>query len=264
MKKLLSFVLAVIMLLSVMPVAYAKLATYSPEMEQYIKDYKKINAYLSDVYETPEQKSEASNIIHKAIGETSDPGVGYEYTEEFAAFHKCLKKGIDEVEKKIADGEIVIVIDTYEYWDMFLNFAGGFLHQSAEEQKELMDRVEKFNSEKYINAKSEADIGAEILSKMEGDITQAEFDAAMEKMKPLYNLYVACLDGNHPYGEYISDNNATEEADGTKTATCEFCGATDTILDEGTKLPKEEAASFFEMLFDLIKDFIDIIFSLFK
>ena len=40
-------------------------------------------------------------------------------------------------------------------------------------------------------------------------------------------------------------------------------GATDTITDEGTKLPKKEA-TFFEKLFYLIKDFLDIIFSVFE
>ncbi len=41
---------------------------------------------------------------------------------------------------------------------------------------------------------------------------------------------------DHSLGEYVSDNNATCEADGTKTASCVYgCGLTDTITDEGTK-----------------------------
>ena len=35
--KILSLILAVIMLLSIMPVAYAQRATYSPEIEEYIQ-----------------------------------------------------------------------------------------------------------------------------------------------------------------------------------------------------------------------------------
>ena len=103
-------------------------------------------------------------------------------------------------------------------------------------------------------------------------MTQTEFDAAMALVKSYFDLLFACFDGDHPYGEYISDNNATEEADGTKTATCEFCGATDTIIDEGTKLekeepneePTEEKVSFFEKLIALIKEFFAKIFSIFK
>lgn len=94
--------------------------------------------------------------------------------------------------------------------------------------------------------------------------TQAEYDASLEKVKPCFDLIFNCLDGNHPYGEYVSNNDATEEADGTKTATCEFCGATDTVTDEGSKLVKEEESlSFFARLIALIKEFFAKIFSIF-
>ena len=39
----------------------------------------------------------------------------------------------------------------------------------------------------------------------------------------------------HSYGEYVYNNDATTSADGTKTATCSVCGATDTVTAEGTK-----------------------------
>ena len=41
---------------------------------------------------------------------------------------------------------------------------------------------------------------------------------------------------DHTYGEYVSDGNATCEADGTKTAECIYgCGKTDTVVDAGSK-----------------------------
>ena len=41
----------------------------------------------------------------------------------------------------------------------------------------------------------------------------------------------------HAFTDYVSNNNATCTADGTKTAKCDYgCGATDTIADEGSKL----------------------------
>ena len=43
----------------------------------------------------------------------------------------------------------------------------------------------------------------------------------------------------HSFTEYVSDGNATYEADGTKTAVCEKCGAKDTVVDEGSKLRTE-------------------------
>ena len=40
----------------------------------------------------------------------------------------------------------------------------------------------------------------------------------------------------HIFVEYIPNNDATKDADGTKTATCAVCDATDTVIDEGSKL----------------------------
>lgn len=40
----------------------------------------------------------------------------------------------------------------------------------------------------------------------------------------------------HSYGEYVSNNDATYEADGTKSATCSVCGDKKTVIDEGSML----------------------------
>lgn len=39
----------------------------------------------------------------------------------------------------------------------------------------------------------------------------------------------------HSFGEYISDDNATADQDGTKTAKCSTCGSKDTVIETGTK-----------------------------
>ena len=39
----------------------------------------------------------------------------------------------------------------------------------------------------------------------------------------------------HSFGEYVSNNDATTEKDGTKTRTCSECGRKDTMTDEGSK-----------------------------
>ena len=42
----------------------------------------------------------------------------------------------------------------------------------------------------------------------------------------------------HSFSNYMSDGNATMDADGTKSAVCDRgCGAVDTIVDEGSRLP---------------------------
>ena len=40
----------------------------------------------------------------------------------------------------------------------------------------------------------------------------------------------------HSFGEYVSNNDATTEADGTKTRECSVCGYGETVVDEGSKI----------------------------
>ena len=40
----------------------------------------------------------------------------------------------------------------------------------------------------------------------------------------------------HSFGEYVSNNDATTEADGTKTRECSVCGYEETVTDEGSKI----------------------------
>ncbi|MBO7245452.1 MAG: dockerin type I repeat-containing protein, partial [Clostridia bacterium] len=48
----------------------------------------------------------------------------------------------------------------------------------------------------------------------------------------------------HSFTNYVSDGNATLEADGTKTALCDHgCGAKDTVTDEGSKLEFNDITS---------------------
>ena len=47
----------------------------------------------------------------------------------------------------------------------------------------------------------------------------------------------------HSFGEYVSNNDATTEADGTKTRECSVCGYEDTVTDEGSKIIVPEMVS---------------------
>ena len=44
----------------------------------------------------------------------------------------------------------------------------------------------------------------------------------------------------HTFGEYVSNNDATTEADGTKTRECNVCEYEDTVTDEGSKIKVPE------------------------
>ena len=42
------------------------------------------------------------------------------------------------------------------------------------------------------------------------------------------------VNGGHAWGEYVSNNDATATADGTMTAVCRYCSATNTVTDVGS------------------------------
>ena len=44
----------------------------------------------------------------------------------------------------------------------------------------------------------------------------------------------------HTFGEYVSNNDATTEADGKRTRVCRVCEREDTVTDEGTKIKEPE------------------------
>ena len=48
----------------------------------------------------------------------------------------------------------------------------------------------------------------------------------------------------HSFGEYVSNNDATTEADGTKTRECSVCGYKDTVTDEGSMIVVPEGFVF--------------------
>lgn len=287
-KKILSMLLAVIMLLSVMPVAYAERATYSPEVEQYIEIMLRIVAYGNNLYESGyghgsdedgkdlpnEDLDKVTEIVNDALhefvalGYNELPEPTYENIKNIDMktvpdFNRIMKPAIDEVEAKIASGEIKVVINTYE---LVKYYYSGFIYHSEDEYNRIVDYIG--NNEKYAELGNIAMDSLNEMLKYRDDpnvkITQAEFDLIFkEKFRPFYDIFINCLDGNHLYGEYISNNDATEEADGTKTATCEFCGATDTVIDEGSKLVREPA-SFIEMIIAFFRMLIEKIRGLFS
>ncbi len=257
-KKILSMLLAVIMLLSVMPVAYAERATYSPEVEQYIDFMIKIESYRGNIYVSETDYNKIwdifSNAYNNEFGNVDSDeidlplGESLEYVKyddinnveldikAFSRFNEFLQATTDEIDAKIASGEIGVIINIYEY----LKFLGTL---EAYYDMDVIDEV-------YFGALSSDSEIAQNFIKAESTYNfedpkniqnQAEYDVAVDTIaRPFFDMLTNCLDGNHPYGEYISNGDATEETDGTKTATCEFCGATDTIVDEGSKLDNND------------------------
>lgn len=92
---------------------------------------------------------------------------------------------------------------------------------------------------------------------------------ATDNFDNTHSVYCACCQKSadiietHTWGEYISNGDATTEADGTKTARCEKCQATDTVIDEGSKI-KDKTSILYRDLIELIKMFINLLVKLFK
>ena len=136
MKKLLALILSVIMLLSVMPVAYAERVIFSPEVEQYIDIMVKLNSYIYNVYDAYDNEDyiseELENLIQKVVKGTKYENVDFSFYIQ-ALSYDCIMDNldrynisevnelmlllIDEVDSRIESGEFKVIINTYE---MFL------------------------------------------------------------------------------------------------------------------------------------------------
>ncbi len=65
--------------------------------------------------------------------------------------------------------------------------------------------------------------------------TRCSKKIAEDKTTILDNIIIPIDPNNHNFVDYVSDNNATCEADGTETATCSRCDATHTRTQEGSQ-----------------------------
>ena len=65
----------------------------------------------------------------------------------------------------------------------------------------------------------------------------------------------------HKWGEFIYNNDATEQADGTKTRKCEYCGKEETVTAEGTRIEWVDSSKKFTDVQEgrWYKDYIDYV-----
>ncbi len=278
MKKILSLALSLIMLLSVMPVAYAAEKTVK---EAYIDECLKFCVYMSNVYEPRSFGNYVLELLGTDVYDLSR-GVIEENEDELPGDTIKLKDMNSEIEEKLAKGEAVIVTDSSDLIKPIVLINALFYNDDIDDffQNVLSDELYKEMKESESQA----------FKVLENGGTQAEFDVAVEKFYNIQMATIKHLNGSHNYeayenmgdgthkaecwlcekteisahtfSVYVSNNDATEEADGTKTATCDFCDATDTVIDEGSKLGK--TGSFFDMIITFFKSLIDKILSLFK
>ncbi len=253
MKKILALVLSVIMLLSVMPVVYAAEASVK---DTFIEEYAKFGAYIE--YNAYAQEDINISGLEVSVNEILKAGKEND-EEKLLVYTEMLKEKNSIIEKDITDGKLTVVIDAYYAVIIFckLYFYNDFSFDINGRPLYIFER----NTELFEDAEAAHQDAFDVRNNRG---TQEEYDAVMKKCVDACSLALDHLYGNHDFIEYISNNDATEEADGTKTAICELCGATDTVVDEGSKLVKEEESlSFFARLIALIKAFFEKIFAIF-
>ena len=249
MKKVLSIALALVMILSVIPVAYA---TEKSVKDIFIEECIRYNVLMNNYQmngDTPHHMG-----FHLSDSEFLNP-IRANDVEVMLDWIDFFKSESSRIEEKIASEEIIILIDTNDFMEYYVKTMMAACIDIA--------TLDRFNEICDMHPEIVNECDTVVESKIPRSKTQAEFDAYAKIWIDGCDLMLKHTYGEHDFIEYISDNNATEDADGTKTATCEFCGATDTITDEGTKLPKEEA-SLYEIIFDLIKGLFAFILSVFN
>lgn len=218
---------------------------------------------------------------------------------ELAGATADLKSVNDKWDAYLAEKGYIRVLDATDLY--YIALRAEFFYDD-ETYESFSDFVEKYIGDDIIEKlDGEYPKIENVMLKAQEDITsvtQKDLDEASKDYITIYSSIINCFEGNHivgeytdlgngthktdctfckttditeahTYGEYISDNNATTEADGTKTAKCTKCTATDTVADEGTKLPPEEnndsdSEDFFTSIINAIKNFFKQIADFFK
>lgn len=199
-----------------------------------------------------------------------------------------------EYEEFLKENGAKKVIDVSEYLILseFASFELGYKYTNEQMSAIIYNVPEEVKAKSWASEEA-AEEYLRFAYKNPEEASQEEFDKTLIGMKNYLVEFKNCLDGihnfykatdnydgthnvycafcqkdgeqnvSHIWDEYISDENATENADGTKTAKCKYCNATDTVVDEGSKI-KGKFSLVYNDIIEFVKMFISLIESLFK
>lgn len=231
MKRFLSLMLAIIMMISIMPMAFAAEFNHDEFIDVSTKAWSyAYNLYASDEFSTSKQKAwsnmfylanifvavqekypqlESNNIVYV------EPQELKENPEAGSALTVAYQEAIKYFEDQIADGTFVIQVDASEYMiAMYL----PIVTYGTEKVEELKAKVPA----DMTNRANEADVNYSNLLTIEEDVssyTQAQFDSDMAFAIEYWNMVYDCLGGKHSIG----NNSVTNNDDGTHSYICCFC-----------------------------------------
>ena len=98
-----------------------------------------------------------------------------------------------------------------------------------------------------------------IVYSVESGLIEADYEVCAKEATKVMNCFdrqISCLEGNHTFGEY------TENADGSKTANCTCCVATDTIEAEKKDIMdivSTDLVELIKMLIAIVKSFVEAV-----
>lgn len=289
MKKILSVVLAIIMLVACVPIVSA--AESHEDAEAFVVEYALFMAKPNDVYNVEGNYETVLWDVVNYLGEDFEEKwwvveLNDSYNlKEFVA--KCGErlpevtaeiKGLNEQLEVILNEKYVRIIDTSEYYRAYSRF-DVFLGYGNDVDAYI---IETYGEEGYQDALDAADSIYEYFETLDvmnppAD-AQEKFDAIIAPFVQFFDGVADCEKGDHPYGtctdlgggnhravctfctkgeiieahtwgEYMPDDNGT-----TATAKCEKCDATDTVEVAWVELPAEDNSNIFTMLLATLRD----------
>lgn len=285
-KKILAALIAIIMLVSSIPVAYAaeecehrfdnflgerpnvrddgycycslcgaKSADFSGVLEVFYE----LMAVNFSIYEPTAGLDR--EYLHEVVNETTDALYCYEEgnyffigyaTEEDQGEIDFRVNNAKAVLKAFKDEGYAVLYDGTEVatLTMMVQFGAQWVGGNKIFTKKMLDEEDAaYDAYNAIAEKGELGLAP---------VTEQECAAEAEKLMACYRKMISCLEGNHTFGEY------TDNGDGTKTAGCEYCNATDTIEAEKkdiTDIVSTDLVELIKMLYALIKSFIITVFA---
>ena len=271
-KKLLSLVLAIIMVMAVSPMAFA----YNFDVDAFMKIMVDYTTYQLNIYEPVGDMS--SDDIRYRIREAYKSAIikvgGEEASLDLSWFEENPDKAelafaemnavTAKIEKSIAEGKLVVRVDASNFYSYYLIL--GILYE---------DEYNKLFSEDSELEKAFASFYAagELLQKRYPDeVTQEMFDEAAADFRSYAVSCIACIEGRHELDYIVNE-------DGTHYSYCDFCktenveehtfedgrcvcGAEEPVIEDNTDTGA--SVSFIQRIIDFFRSLFDKILSLFK
>lgn len=226
MKKIFSLLLAIIMIVSIMPMAFAT----EFDHDAYIDASSKVSAYMFNLYASDEVSSSSekflSNIFYVGnvgyavanfypeLKDSSDVEVLKVNPEAGNAVTAAYQEAVKYFEDQIASGTYIIQIDASKF------AVAVELPVATYGTKKVENLIAKVPID-MTNKANDADAKyMEILcSEDASSYTQAQFDSDMAFAIEYWNMVYDCLGGKHSVG----NNSVTNNNDGTHSYVCYFC-----------------------------------------